>query len=463
MLFLFLIMSDPCTSSSVTKKRVFIHRQAREMAKNVLDMCVEERQKNNLTFTLNNAYDRASRYTGLSKRTLSAIQNEAKKGPLCSPSKKKRQCNKKTNLNVDDFDRDVIHRIIEEFYLTKKIVPTCIKLLAAIREKIEFPWGVTSLRKLLKDMGYRWLKCHNKRRILVERPAVAYARSIYLRKIRQYRQEDRNIFFLDETWVDNNLTFKKCWRNEMIDAVLTDTSSTNRLILVHAGSRGGFLNGAKLLFKAGTTSGDYHGQMNSVNFEKWATDMLIPNLPQTSVVVMDNAPYHSVQENKVPTKSSTKSVMLEWLTKNNIEASLTMRKDQLFHLVQLHKPTEKSFKIDEFIRSQGHIVVRLPPYMCDLNPIELAWAKVKRIVRHHNVTSDFSLKRLKEVTELALSQVTEEDWRGFDDHVIILEENYWQRDGLMEDTIDRFVIEVSDGEDSDTDSNMSAISESDAA
>ncbi|CAK1583270.1 unnamed protein product [Parnassius mnemosyne] len=140
-----------------------------------------------------------------------------------------------------------------------------------------------------------------------------------------------------------------------------------------------------------------------------------------------------------------------------------MRKDQLFHLVQLHKPTEKSFKIDEFIRSQGHIVVRLPPYMCDLNPIELAWAKVKRIVRHHNVTSDFSLKRLKEVTELALSQVTEEDWRGFDDHVIILEENYWQRDGLMEDTIDRFVIEVSDGEDSDTDSTKSAISESDAA
>ncbi|XP_047035473.1 uncharacterized protein LOC124641450 [Helicoverpa zea] len=206
---------------------------------------------------------------------------------------------------------------------------------------------------------------------------------------------------------------------------------------------------------------DYHGQMNSVNFEKWATGMLIPNLPQNSVVVMDNAPYHSVQENKVPTKSSTKPIMLEWLTKNNVEASIRMRKDELFHLVQLHKPIEKSFKIDEFIRSHGHVVVRLPPYMCDLNPIELAWAKVKRIVRHHNVTSDLSLKRLKEVTELAISQVTEEDWRGFDDHVIILEENYWQRDGLIEDTIDRFVIEISDGEDSDTDSTISAISESD--
>ncbi|XP_050674221.1 uncharacterized protein LOC126971829 [Leptidea sinapis] len=444
-------MTDPNPSGSVPKKRVFIHRQAREMAKNVLDMCIEERQNKHLIFNLNNAFDRASRYTGLSKRTLAAIQNEAKKGPLCTPSKKKRPCNKKNNLNVDDFDRNVIRRIIEEFYLTKKIFPTCIELLAAIREKIEFPWRATSLRKLLKEMGYKW----HKRRILVERPAVACARSNYLRKIRQYRQDNRNIFFLDETWIDKNLTFKKCWRNEMIDTVLTDTSSTYRLILVHAGTRGGFINGAKLLFKAGTTLGDYQGQMNSIHFEKWATEILIPNLPQNSVIVMDNTPYYIVQENRVPTLSSTKTIMLEWLTKNNVETSLTMSKDQLFRLVQLHKPTEKSFKIDEFIRSHGHVVVTLPPYMCNLNPIELAWAKVKRIVKNHNVTSNLSLSRLKEVTELALTQVTEEDWCAFNDHIIILEENYWQRDGLLEDTIDLFVTKVSDCEDSDTKSNMS--------
>ncbi|VVC96923.1 unnamed protein product [Leptidea sinapis] len=246
----------------------------------------------------------------------------AKKGPLCTPSRKYRPCNKKKNLNVDDFDRSVIRRIIEEFYLTKKIAPTCIELLATIREKIEFPWGMTSLRKLLKEMGYKWLKCHNKRRILVERPAVVYARSIYLRKIRQYRQDDRNIFFLDETWVDKNFTFKKCGRNEMIDAVLTDTSSTNRLILVHAGTRGGFLNGEKLLFKVCTVSGDYHGQMNSVNYEKWATDILIPNLPQNSVVVMDNAPYHSVEINNAPTKSSAKTI-IEGLLEDSIDQFVT--------------------------------------------------------------------------------------------------------------------------------------------
>ncbi|CAK1584320.1 unnamed protein product [Parnassius mnemosyne] len=123
--------------------------------------------------------------------------------------------------------------------------------------------------------------------------------------------------------------------------------------------------------------------------------------------------------------------MLEWLTRNNVETSLSMRKAELFDVIKLHAPQEKTFKMDQLIRSHGHEVLRLPPYMCDLNPIELAWAKIKRVVREYNVNSDLTLTRLKEVTEMAINQVTEIDWCGFDDHVIILEEtdkktDYWK-------------------------------------
>ncbi|CAH2099013.1 unnamed protein product [Euphydryas editha] len=455
-------MASTSNDNRQRKKSFIIRRQAREMAKRVILMCEEEKRLKQLSFTLNQALDRAVFYTGLSKSMLSKIKKEPTdgQGHLNSPSRKGKKYPRDKLLDCDDFDRQVIHRCIEEFYLTKKIVPTCKKLLLDLRKKIDFPWGVTSLRKLLKQMGYKWQKYHRNRRILIERPNITYARSIYLRKIRQFRQNDREIFFLDETWIDNNLTHKKCWQDDKINAILTDTSSSNRLILVHVGSRSGFLDGAKLLFKAGTVTGDYHGQMNSVNFEKWVNEMLLPNLPSNSVVVMDSAPYHSVQENKVPQKTSTKQGMLDWLTKNNVQASPSMRKAELYDLIQQNKTREKTFKIDELLKCHGHDVLRLPPYMCDLNPIELAWAKVKRLVREHNTTSDLSLTRLKEITEKTIKQVTKEDWCGYDKHVLALEENYWKSDGLMEDVVDSFIIEVGEESDDST-SNSSSTDYSD--
>ncbi|KAJ4446436.1 hypothetical protein ANN_13132 [Periplaneta americana] len=56
-------------------------------------------------------------------------------------------------------------------------------------------------------------------------------------------------------------------------------SAGNRLIVLHAGSKNGSLRNAELVYKAGSASGDYHGQMNQVNFEKWVDEKLIPNLP----------------------------------------------------------------------------------------------------------------------------------------------------------------------------------------
>lgn len=86
-------------------------------------------------------------------------------------------------------------------------------------------------------------------------------------------------------------------------------------MIVHAGSENGFVPNASLIFKAGQASGDYHGQMNKENFCKWLEEKLLPNIPPNSVIVLDNAPYHSVQENKTPTKSSSKKDIMDWLGK----------------------------------------------------------------------------------------------------------------------------------------------------
>ncbi|CAH2097729.1 unnamed protein product [Euphydryas editha] len=43
---------------------------------------------------------------------------------------------------------------------------------------------------------------------------------------------------------------------------------------------------------------DYHDDMNATNFLKWMTEMVVPYLPEKSLVVMNNAPYHCTQINK---------------------------------------------------------------------------------------------------------------------------------------------------------------------
>ncbi|KDR15088.1 hypothetical protein L798_11092 [Zootermopsis nevadensis] len=211
----------------------------------------------------------------------------------------------------------------------------------------------------------------------MERLDIANWRGRYLVNIKTLRNEGRQIFYLDESWVDSNLTFKKCWHSTEVKGVCSDGNAGKRLIMVHAGSHAGFLQGVKLIYKADSASGDYHGQMNSTNFETWVREKMLQNLPPNSVVVLDNAPYHSVQADKAPSKYQVKSEMISWLLRHGVFCDPAMRKGQLYDLILTRKPKEKIFKIDQLLNAHGHIVVTLPPYMCDLSPIELAWSKVK--------------------------------------------------------------------------------------
>lgn len=59
--------------------------------------------------------------------------------------------------------------------------------------------------------------------------------------------------------------------------------------------------------------------MNSPLFETWFQEQLLPNLPDNSVIVMDNASYHSKQINKKPTTSTKKAEILQYMAENDIE------------------------------------------------------------------------------------------------------------------------------------------------
>jgi transposase len=58
-----------------------------------------------------------------------------------------------------------------------------------------------------------------------------------------------------------------------------------------------------LIFVSSMKLGDYRDSMNGDNFEHWMLNQLFPNLKEPSVIIMDNARYHNVLLEKLPTQS----------------------------------------------------------------------------------------------------------------------------------------------------------------
>ncbi|XP_029055242.2 uncharacterized protein C21orf140 homolog [Osmia bicornis bicornis] len=139
-----------------------------------------------------------------------------------------------------------------------------------------------------------------------------------------------------------------------------------------------------------------------------------------------------------------------------------MKKYQLVELIQRNKSLDKTYKVDELFKRHGHNVLRFPPYMCELNPIELAWAKVKRIIRENN-TSTLTAIELTNLTEKAINDVSTEDWVGFCKHVQKIEKQYVERDNAMENIMEEIMdtrpmnaTSCTDSSDSDTNSSSSS-------
>jgi transposase len=110
------------------------------------------------------------------------------------------------------------------------------------------------------------------------------------------------------------------------------------------------LPGCELVFKTLSTDGrDYHSEMNSVIFNKWVEEQLVPALPPKSLVVMDNASYHSVikEGTKTLTSATRKGDMQKWFKDKKLPLDGKMKKNKLHEIIKLKKP-EPVYKTDDF-------------------------------------------------------------------------------------------------------------------
>src|SRR3978361_2574021 len=106
--------------------------------------------------------------------------------------------------------------------------------------------------------------------------------------------------------------------------------------------------------------------MNSENFIQWLKTQLLPNLEEPSLIILDNAPYHSTISEKQPNTSFKKQNIIDWLNTNAIAFPGGATKTELLDIAKVHRK-DKKYVVDHIIREYGHDVFKQPPDKDDFN------------------------------------------------------------------------------------------------
>jgi transposase len=293
---------------------------------------------------------------------------------------------------------------------------------------------LATLWRCLQRWGF--IRGEGKRRCaLKEQDYVIQARRQYLREKLANRAKDggtkRPEVYLDETYINKNHSNSFTWYlDEDGPWVNKPSGAGRRLIIVNAITEQGWVNGAELVFEAGKSTGDYHGQMNWENFSSWFTNQLLPNIPANSIIIMDNAKYHNVLvDNSSPNSSYTKEALKEWLDSQHIPWKEDMLKTELLALCKRFSEKPK-FKLDELAEAAGHSILRTPPYHPELQPIETCWAIAKNFLADN---CDFTMKNLRALLPDAFAKVTAKTCQGLIRNRVRTEEDrYWSEDERLD-------------------------------
>ena len=264
-----------------------------------------------------------------------------------------------------------------------------------MREQSLFSGQRTTLQKLLKEMGFGLVKCFqlytqrvvcffllrykkiDNRRHYYEQPRIVAQRHSYLHRMRENRTANRPVVYLDETWANAHDGKACAWVEK--DSVTGGTlggvryglilgyksflsthfvvhrrpsGKGSRLIILGAGGRNGWVPNTTLIFRSKKDTGDYHDEMTAEHFEEWFASKLLPNVQPNSLIVMDNASYHSRRSQPVPVKSWTKKRMQEWLRDQGMNFPPKAKKAEIFEIIKRLNPTPRYF-VDDMAEAAG--------------------------------------------------------------------------------------------------------------
>ena len=384
--------------------------------------------------------------------------------------------------------QDAIRVLIHNKWTKKGLGPTVDEIRKEILREFPDPEDMPytsdkSFRLLLRAMGFHHTKMQREW-IVFQQPAILAKRVEYLRRKQVYDERRANgdhsvrFFWLDETWLDENHHCQKRWidkklvddPNEAKRLGITPTQTKvinrgKRLIILHTMGEDGWVEGGLWTNATKGQLADYHQDMNADAFEDYLRE-LCPKLGKGAVLIMDNAPYHTRNLFPMPTQSSRYDEMTVYCDENGIEYPVEratsnrrvpdrIQKDAFWrHWVKKHIEKQPVIYAAEAIASEFEVeILRLPPYHCFFNPIEMAWGVVKGHVAKKNSCEKVAkkLELVKALLNDSLNAVQSETFINWVRHTKDKEEQYRQADAVQVDRVQPLIIPHDDDDDDGSD------------
>ncbi len=204
--------------------------------------------------------------------------------------------------------------------------------------------------------------------------------------------------YIDESVIHNNYVNKKTSQPINDNKVQKMNKTVGKGVcftVINAISEDGFVKNGELII--------YKTEINSQLFEEYLEKQLMPELPPNSIVIYDNCSVHSRRYIKTPTQSTNIESIKEWLNDNNIYFDYNLKKKDLLEIVR-QNPIRPRYYVDDIVRKFGCHPLRLPPYCCHLNPIEMIWNTWKQIVGHKNFKNN--LEEYRNLLSNSFNEIT---------------------------------------------------------
>ena len=369
----------------------------------------------------------------LSRVTVDRVMRDYRKNPNSIDNSPK--IRGKPSYAVDASNQEVVRAYVRQANLEGSYITLeTINDYLADRASEEL-FSIRTLSRALDRWGFEFGK-GTRTQYLKEKDHVIVARQRYLRAIRSNRtsiKEGATIrpeVYLDESYVNKNHSNDFTWYvGEDGPWIQKPTGKGERLIIMNAITKDGWVPGVKNIFKSTRKTGDYHGQMNAGQFQRWFSEMLLPNIPSNSIIVMDNASYHkSLTEDSAPIATSSKQKIRGWLEQNDMPCRDDCLKVELITMLNKIAP-KPTYIIDEIACKNGHQVLRTPPYHPELQPIEICWGIVKNEVARN---CNFTMKNLENQLEEAFKNITSKTCEKIITKIRQVEDKFWEEDAKID-------------------------------